>query len=186
MENLKAKLLAYTPCCEQEARDLEMMLYALERLESPLTRDNAIAHFSASSWIVNPDRTKALMAWHNIYRSWTWSGGHADGEADLLKVALREAREETGLRVIEPVLSGNYSVEVLPVNAHVKRGRFVSAHLHLNATFLLTADDTQQIHCKPDENSGVQWMPLDQAADVREEPFMALIYSKLNRKLADI
>ncbi len=70
------------------------------------------------------------------------------------------------------------------MNPHVKRGQWVSAHLHLNVTYLLEADDAQPIRSKPDENSAVAWMPLDQAADNREEPFMAVVYQKLNRKLA--
>ena len=181
--DLRRKLLAYVPCDEQEAADREMMLRALDALESPLLRDNVFAHFTGSAWIVNPDRTKALMAWHNIYKTWAWTGGHADGEADLLSVALREAREETGLRDIRPVSEGIYSLEVLPVNAHVKRGKFVSAHLHLNVTYLLEADAAQPVRVKPDENSAVAWLPLQKAADNREEPFMAVIYRKLNRKL---
>ena len=183
MQNLRRALEAYVPCDAQEARDREVMLYAIDRLDTPLTRDNPIAHFTASSWIVNPGRTRALMAWHNIYRTWAWTGGHADGEADLLAVALREAREETGLTAISPVLRDIYSVEVLPVNSHVKRGAFVAAHLHLNVTYLLTADDALPLRSKPDENSAVAWLPLAEAADNRDEPFMAVIYDKLNRKL---
>ena len=86
---------------------------------------------------------------------------------------------------IAPVAEDIYSVEILPVNAHVKRGRFVSAHLHLNVTYLLQADDAQLLRPKPDENSSVAWLPLDQAADNREEPFMAVVYRKLNGKLSN-
>ena len=183
MQKLRDAIEAYRPVNEQEYRDREVMLYALDALDAPLTRDNPIAHFSASSWIVNPRRDRALMAWPHIYRTWAWTGGHADGEADLLSVALREAREETGIAQITPVSPAIYSLEVLPVNAHIKRGKFVSAHLHLNVTYLLTADDTQPIRAKPDENSAVAWLPLAEAADNRDEPFMATIYKKLNQKL---
>ncbi len=183
MEKLRREIEAYAPADGREAQDRRVMLYAIDHLESPLTRDNPVAHFTASAWIVNPGRTRALMVWHNIYRAWSWTGGHADGEGDLLSVALREAREETGLERIEPIRRNAYSLEVLPVNAHVKRGSFVSAHLHLNVTYLLTADDRLPVRGKPDENSGVCWMPLDEAADNREEPFMAEIYRKLNARL---
>lgn len=183
MDNLRKALMGYVPIDEQEAADREMMLSALSALQNPLSRENVFAHFTGSAWIVNPDRTRVLMAWHNIYRTWAWTGGHADGEADLLSVALREAREETGIASIRPVTPEIYSLEVLPVNAHVKRGRFVSAHLHLNVTYLLEADDTQPLRVKPDENSAVAWLPLRQAEDNRDEPFMAVIYRKLNDKL---
>ena len=183
MNRLRQQIAAYIPCNAQETADRQMMLAALDTLDNPLSRENVFAHFSASGWIVNPDRTRALMAWHNIYRTWAWTGGHADGEADLLAVALREAREETGIRDIAPLTRDIYSIEVIPVNAHVKRGAFVSAHLHMNVTYLLCADDAQPIQPKPDENSAVAWMPLEEAADNRDEPYMAVIYRKLNEKL---
>ena len=183
MDKLYRAIEALVPWDEQQRRDRELLLAAIHRLDTPLTRDNPFAHFTASSWIVNPGRTRALMAWHNIYRTWAWTGGHADGESDLLAVALREAREETGVEHIRPVSRQIYSVEILPVHAHVKRGQFVSAHLHLNVTYLLEADDAQPLRPKPDENSAVAWLPLAEAADNREEPFMAVVYRKLNEKL---
>ena len=183
MNKLRRAIEAYVPYNDQERRDRELLIQAIDRLETPLTRDNPFAHFTASCWIVNPARTRVLMAWHNIYKTWAWTGGHADGESDLLAVALREAREETGIAQIQPVSAEIYSLEILPVNAHVKRGQFVSAHLHLNVTYLLEADDAQPLRPKPDENSAVAWLPLEEAADNREEPFMAVIYRKLNGKL---
>ena len=185
MDKLRRAIEAYTPCNDQERRDRELLIIAIDRLDVPLTRDNPFAHFTASSWIVNPARTHVLMAWHNIYRTWAWTGGHADGESDLLAVALREAREETGIRQIRPVTSDIYSIEVLPVNAHVKRGQFVSAHLHLNVTYLLEADDTQPLRPMPDENSAVAWLPMNDAAENKEEPFMAVVYRMLNGKLGN-
>lgn len=184
VQRLRKQIECYVPCNAQEARDRKTLLYAIDHLDTPLTRDNPVAHFSASSWIVNPARDKVLMAWHNIYRTWAWTGGHADGDSDLLAVALREAREESGVQRIEPVTPDIYSIEVLPVNCHVKRGEFVSAHIHLNVTYLLTADDAQSLRNKPDENSAVAWLPLAEAAENREEPFMAVVYRKLNDKLS--
>ena len=184
MNELRRAIEAYTPCNEQERRDRQLLLAALDRLDTPLTRDNPFAHFTASSWIVNPARTHVLMAWHNIYKTWAWTGGHADGESDLLAVALREAREETGVEHIRPVSRQIYSVEILPVHAHVKRGQTISAHLHLNVTYLLEADEAQPLRPKSDENSAVAWRTLEEAAENREEPFMAVIYRKLNEKLS--
>ena len=183
---LRRKIEAYVPCNEQEAADRRMMLMAIDTLDDPLSRENLFAHFSASGWIVNPAQTKVLMAYHNIYKTWAWTGGHADGEADLLSVALREAREETGIEHIHPVTPDFYSLEVIPVNAHFKRGKFVSAHLHMNVTYLLEADDSQPLRVKPDENSAVGWLPLDEAAENKDEPFMAVIYRKLNAKLKSL
>ena len=128
------------PYNEQEEADRRQMLADVDGFSDLLTRENATAHFTASCWIVNPDRTKVLMAYHNLYQSWAWLGGHADGESDLLSVALREANEESGVLAV-PVSPEIFSLEILHVAPHVKRGKFVCAHLHLNATYLLEADD---------------------------------------------
>lgn len=180
---LRKSLEIYRPDGAQEIRDRQVMLEALDVLLDPLSRENPFAHFTASAWIVNADRTRVLMAYHNIYRAWAWTGGHADGDGDLLRVALREAKEETGLREIWPISGDIFSLEVLPVFSHIRRGEFVSSHLHLNVTYLLGADERQEIRAKPDENSAVAWLPLEEAADCREEPCMGVIYRKLNQKL---
>ena len=92
------EIRAYTPQNEQEAADQRLILEYIRLFpDNILTRDNEIAHLSSSGFVVNADGTRVLMAHHNIYRVWAWTGGHADGEGDLLSVALREAREETGL-----------------------------------------------------------------------------------------
>ena len=155
---LMEQLSAYVPYNEQEARDRALLLECLRREPEVLTRQNPLAHFTASAWIVNPARTRVLMAYHNIYHSWSWLGGHADGESDLLAVALREAREESGIRSARPVLENIFSLEALTVDGHEKRGAYVSSHLHLNVTYLLEADEEEALSIKPDENSGVRWL----------------------------
>ena len=183
---LKETIQAYVPCCEQEREDRRMMLDCLKKRSDILCRSDEMAHFSASAWVVNPARTKVLMLYHNIYNSWSWPGGHADGEEDLLGVALREVREETGLKDVRAVTDALYSLEILTVNAHFKRGRYVVPHLHLNLTYLLEADDRQALQSKPDENSAVKWFPLEQAVAASSESDMRIVYAKLNRKLKDM
>lgn len=180
------KITAYEPFNEQEERDRELILHALLTEEDVFTRDNALCHMTASAWIVNADRTKALMAYHNIYDSWSWLGGHADGEEDLLAVALKEAREEAGILNVRSVSDEILSLEVLTVDGHVKRGRYVSSHLHLNVTYLLEADEEEGLHIREGENSGVRWFGLDEAVQASSEPwFREHIYSKLNAKLRE-
>ena len=140
LTRLRAQIEAFAPYNEQEEADRRQMLADMDCFSDLLTRENATAHFTGSCWIVNPDRTKVLMAYHNLYQSWAWLGGHADGEADLLSVALREANEESGV-LAAPVSPDIFSLEILHVAPHVKREKFVCAHLHLNVTYLLEADD---------------------------------------------
>ena len=124
------------------------------------------------------------MVYHNIYNSWSWTGGHADGETDLLSVAIREAKEETGIHTVRPLSDRIYSLEILTVDGHEKKGQYVSSHLHLNLTYLLEADETEHLAYKADENSGTGWFTLEDAISASSEPwFRARIYSKLNQKL---
>jgi 8-oxo-dGTP pyrophosphatase MutT (NUDIX family) len=177
----------YIPYNQQEQMDRTTILHALETQADIFTRRNSLAHMTASGWVVNRQRTKVLMVYHNIYQSWAWLGGHADGEEDLLAVALREVREESGLRTVTPVSEEIFSLEVLTVDGHVKHGAYVSSHLHLNVTYLLEADEAETLTCKPDENSGVAWFAPEAAIQASTEPwYQSRIYKKLNDKMRDL
>ena len=174
----------FRPCNEQEQRDKAQILSYLATGDSVYTRDNPIAHLTASSWVVSPDREQVLLVYHNLYNSWSWMGGHADGERDLMQVALRETREESGLENLRLGTPHIFSLETLTVDGHVKRGVYVSSHLHLNVTYLLEADPRDPIRVKPDENSGVAWFPVTEVASRVSEPWMQeRIYNKLMEKV---
>ena len=182
--SLLKQLKAYVPYNEQVTNDKEVMIKLLEKESDIFTRENEVAHFTASSWLVNKEHTKVLMIYHNIYHSWSWTGGHADGDTDLLAVAMREAMEETGVKTITPVSEDIFSIEILTVDGHIKRGKYVPSHLHLNVTYLLEADEAEVLHIKQDENSGVAWFTLEEALEKCSEPWMIeWIYKKLNEKL---
>ena len=181
--DLAAQLRAFRPWNEQEERNREALLRLLENGQAPYGREDP-AHLTASAWVVSPDRRQVLMAYHNLYGSWAWLGGHADGERDLLSVAMREVREESGLEILRPLSAAPYSLEILTVDGHEKRGRYVSSHLHLNVTYLLEGDPAAPVRCKPDENSRVGWFGLEEAVAASSEPwFRQRIYTKLNAKL---
>ena len=173
----------YKPCNEQEEKDKELMLKYINTFDDVLTRNNEICHFTASNWIVNKERTKVLMVYHNIYKSWAWTGGHADGDSDLIHVALKEANEETGLTNLKVISDGIFSLQILTVDSHIKRGKFVASHLHLDCCFLVEADDNEKLRIKDDENSGVKWVPINKAVELTNEVKMKPIYSKLNEKV---
>lgn len=174
----------YKPYNEQEEKDKEIMLKYINTFENILTRDNEFAHFTASSWVLNKERTKVLMIYHNIYKSWAWTGGHADGDTNLLYTAMREVKEETGLKNVKPIQEDIFSLEIICVNGHIKRGKYVGAHVHLNCTYLLEADENEKLSIKEDENSGVKWIPIDEVKNVSNEKWIVEnVYEKINRKL---
>ena len=178
------QIKAYRPWNEQERQDQVLILDFLRKNPDAFYRTNLLAHMTASAWVVNPQRSKVLMVYHRLYDSWSWTGGHADGEEDLLAVALREVREETGVQRLRPVTEEIYSLEVLTVDGHEKHGRYVPSHLHLNVTYLLEAEEDQPLRVCEAENSGVAWFSLADALSASTEPwFVERIYKKLNEKL---
>lgn len=173
----------YIPVNEQEENDKKVMLDYMKHNPDYFTRENKVAHFTTSIWTVNRERTKTLMVYHNIYDSWSWIGGHADGEEDLAKVALRELEEETGVENVTLVSKDIFSLEILTVDGHMKKGRYIPSHLHFNVTFLAEADETQMLVVNEEENKGVKWFPFEDSINVSTEPWMVeRVYKKLIEK----
>ena len=93
--NLFEIVQKYEPKNLQEKQDKVQMLEFIKNNNDYLLRENKTGHFTTSAWAVNKERTKVLMVYHNIYDSWSWTGGHSDGEENLCNVALKELKEET-------------------------------------------------------------------------------------------
>ena len=177
---------AYRPYNEQEVVDQKAILNFISQTDDHLLRTNLVAHLTSSSIVLNKDYTKVLFAYHNIYQSWSWLGGHLDGDTDLLKVALKETKEETGIKHVEPFMDDIFMIDVIYVKNHIKNGVHVGDHLHLNVTFLLIADETDELFIKKDENQGVRWFTLDEVFDFISEARMVPIYKKAIHKIKEI
>lgn len=188
---LAEDVMAYQPVNEQEHVDRELILGRLAH-DPHMADRSSLAHLTTSAWTVDAAGERVLLCYHNIYDSWSWVGGHADGELDLAAVAARELAEETGVtcaRLVDAGAGGIASLEVLTVDGHVKRGHYVGSHLHLNVTYLFVADPSLALRKKPDENSGVRWVALDEVFALSSEPWMCEhVYEKLiarTRELRD-
>lgn len=182
--SLRDQILAFVPQNQQEQRDRQELLAWLDSGIDLYTRSCSAAHLTASAWVVSPDRKKVLMAYHKLYDSWAWLGGHADGMTDLQAVAAKEVREESGLEALTPLGDGIFSLEILTVDGHEKRGKYVSSHLHLNVTYLFEADPHAPVRPKLDENKAVAWFDVGQVLQKSTEPwFCQRIYSKLMDKV---
>lgn len=183
LKQIKEWLATFVPFNEQERVDCLRIKQFLEEEQNLLLRDNIKMHFTASAWVLNPAKDKVLMLYHNIYQSWSWSGGHADGESDLLSVAIREVKEESGLKSLEPLSASPLSIEILGVQPHYRKQQYVSAHLHLNYTFLLHNTQEEELKVCPEENSRVSWISPDKAVEASTESWMKPVYEKLNEKM---
>ena len=183
-DKLKENLEKFVPYNEQEETDKRIMLKYLKDFDDVLTRQNEYGHFTSSAFILNKERTKLLMIYHKIYNSWAWTGGHSDGDNDLLHVAMKETKEETGIKNVRPISEDIYSIEIVTVDGHEKKGKYVGSHVHLNVTYLLEADENEEIHIKEDENSGVKWFPINEVVKVSSEPWVCdRVYTKIIDKM---
>ena len=181
--NYKEAIMAYQPVNEQEEAEKRVILeYINEYPDTVLLRENEKGHLTSSGFIMNKDLTKVLMIHHNIYNSWAWTGGHADGDEDLLYVAMKEAKEETGVVEIEPLMQEIASIDILPVWGHMKKGKYVATHMHLSVAYILIADENQTLHINEAENSGVKWIKIEDIEKECNEENVIPIYFKLIEK----
>ena len=184
IENVYSLIKSYRPSCEQEKQDKEFMLWCVENMNDLLTRKNDQFHFTASAFVINQTHKKVLAIYHNIYDSWSFVGGHADGMKVMQNVALKEAKEETSLKELKMLNGGApISIEKLLVEQHYKGEKLVYEHYHLNLTFLLEANDQMPLVIKTDENSDIKWMTFDEFLESVSEPKMLPIYQKIIDKI---
>ena len=177
----------YNPFNEQESKDKEIIIKCENIFDDILTRKNEIAHMTSSTFVVNKPRDKVLMVYHNIYNTWSWMGGHNDGDDDFLKVAIKELEEETGVTDIKVLGEGIFSLDVLDVKSHIKRGKYIAPHLHLSVAYLVEANEEEELIVKEDENSGVMWIPINEINNyVKNEPHMQKLYQKFIEKMTKL
>lgn len=180
--SLRQQIENYVPFDEIEEKNKEYLLKWIDTFEDVLTRKNEFGHFAASAFVVNKDRTKMLVVYHNIYDAWIFPGGHADGEEDLLSVSIREVEEETGLKT--KVLDDSiFAISSSPIMGHIKRGKYIPAHIHLDVVYLLEADDSKPLVFREEESQGVKWITLEEAIGTDIVDFIRPVHKRLIKKL---
>ena len=173
----------FIPSCEQEEADKKIFLEVTRNNPDCLIRKSSLVHFSVSAWVMNQAKTKVLCCYHDLYDGWMWLGGHADGDDDFLHVAKKEIEEESGVTNLELFGDGIISLESLPVALHVKKGKCVPSHVHLNVTYAFIADEKDATRIAHGENSDVGWKDFDEL--IRLTPFKhdAIIFQKIIAKV---
>lgn len=180
--NLRQEIENYIPFDEQEKKDKEQFLRFIDTFDDVLTRDNIFGHFSASAFLVNKKRNKMIVVYHIINDGWIYPGGHADGDDNLLSVAVREVEEETGLKA--KILDENiYAIQSAPVKGHIKSGKYVSSHIHFDVLYLMEADDRSPLKYKENESKGVKWISFEEADNKTMCDFIRPIHKKIIEKL---
>lgn len=178
--NLKELILKYNAQTSTQKSNKEQVLSQIKNSpDTILYRENMVAHITSSAIILNPAMTHTLMVHHNIYKTYCWTGGHADGNSNLLEVAIQESIQETGVSTVYPITDAILSIDLLPVKVHIKNEKEVAEHLHLSVAYGLIACENQPVIPKIDENSTVKWIPIDELEVDCEEKEMIVIYQEI-------
>lgn len=179
LEKIRTMIEKYHPQNTQEKNDRKQMLATLETASRDILFRAEPNHFTVSAFVLNEKKDKVLFAFHRIYQSWAWLGGHLDGDQDPLFAIQREIQEESGLTFLQNCFPSIASLEILPVLQHIKHGKIVAAHQHFNLSYLFIGRESDPIRPKEDENKAVAWLPLSQLEEKVQEKHMLPIYKKL-------
>jgi len=163
-ESLLDRLRSYHAIDERDAECAGRIVEFVEREERCAQRSLEHGHLTGSAWIVNREGDKVLLLHHRKLGRWLQPGGHADGELNLLSVALREAREESGLSSLTP-----WTTEIFDLDIHtIPERNSEPKHLHYDVRYVLTADDHEPLQGN-NESHGLAWIALDRISDATEE-----------------
>ena len=176
----------FVPFNEQERMDKEATLKYINMFDDILKRDNEMVHITSSGFVINKNKDKVLMVHHNIFKAWSLTGGHADGDEDLINVAMTEITEETGVKDIHAITDKIVSLDILPVFSHVRKGKYVTPHLHISVIYVFEANENDQVVVKPDENSAIKWIPFNEVNIYSNEPHMKKVYDKTIFKIKNL
>ncbi len=151
--NLQELLFNYAPTDSQERIFKNEMLTFLYHNKNCFERTLEIGHFTASSWLLNKNTDKALLMHHAKLNRWLQLGGHADGNSDLLAVAIRETQEESGIIHIEPISNSIFDIDVHVIPATKKE----KEHTHYDVRFLLQVMSHEAI-VQNEESHELRWI----------------------------
>lgn len=170
---LESLLQAYTPSHATDAEARDRILRFVRGHEDCFERTLLEGHVTGSAWIVNPSRTRCLLTHHRKLDRWLQLGGHADGQTDILEVAMREAEEESGLKSLRPV-----SREIFDCDVHPIPGRKTEPeHFHYDVRFLLEADDAEPLVIS-EESKELAWVVLEDVATLESDESVMRMVAK--------
>ncbi len=140
-------------------------------------RSLEIGHVTGSAWILNGEGTATLLTHHRKLNLWLQTGGHADGDSDVLAVAMREAQEESGLLDLKPV-----SERIFDLDIHgIPERKGVPRHLHYDVRFLLRQTG-EQGYIVSEESHDLAWIPMDELEQYTVEESVLRMRNKTLQK----
>ncbi len=163
-QSLLDNLRQYRPIDAADTDRAREILEFVAREPECADRRHTRGHLTGSAWIVNQRGSEVLLLHHRKLRKWLQPGGHADGEMNLLAVALREAHEETGLMTLTPWTSSIFDVDIHSIPAHNDEPE----HLHYDVRFAFVAQDAEPL-CSNEESNSLRWVPLERVRELTDE-----------------
>ena len=173
MNDLGILLEEYITAYPEEKSAVEMLDF-FSNDPNCFKKDNSKGHFTGSAWIVDPDRRNVLMTHHKKLDMWLQLGGHADGMNDLVGVALKESKEESGFDHFVLVDESIFDLDIHQIPAISKDPK----HFHYDVRFLLEADPRKNNIIVSEESHDVKWIPLNEVLDINPEPSMQRMVKK--------
>ena len=153
--NILAKLDGYLKTFPAERETVEQMVSFIESHTDCFERSLSIGHITGSAWLMDENYERALLTHHRKLDRWLQPGGHADGQSDVLAVAMREAEEESGLGEIELVSDSLFDIDIHLIPA---RGN-EAEHFHYDCRFLLRSVGSDQ-YSVSEESHDLAWITL--------------------------
>lgn len=161
---LAQKLAQHTPFDDNEAQMLAQIVHFIDEYEECFERSLKVGHITGSAWIIDLDRTHALLTHHRKLDRWLQLGGHSDGDSNTLNVAMREGLEESGLQTLRPVTEAIFDVDVHLIPARKDE----PDHYHYDVRFLLEADRNTPLVIS-EESKELAWVPLAGILDLNPD-----------------
>lgn len=159
-QNLIETLKVYKAYTEEERAYQVRMLNLLTQESGCFHRSLLHGHITGSAWIINPIGNQVLLLHHRKLDKWLQPGGHADGEENILMVAEREAREETGLNSIRIMQTGFFDLDIHTIPARKEEPE----HFHYDIRFLFSASTEEPLQ-QNRESKGLAWVPLEEVPE---------------------
>lgn len=172
-KSLMKEITFYATRFAEEQKFIPLFLELLNQ-ERCFHREHLPGHITGSAWIVNKDRSKVLLVNHAKLNRWLQPGGHADGDENVLNVALRESNEETGVKDFHILQKEIFDLDIHTIPAR----KDFPQHQHYDIRYLLEADEKDPLIVS-EESHDVKWIPLNELASYNAEPSILRLKEKL-------
>lgn len=171
--SLQELLKAYEPILPEEQDVKLRMLAFIQQYPLCFDRTLQVGHITSSIWLLNHDKSKALLMHHAKLDKWLQLGGHCDGNPDVLAVAIKEAQEESGIQAIVPV-----SEHIFDLAIHVFPAMGTNPeHVHYDVRFLLQVISQDAI-VRNQESKELRWITKDRSQLPTDEPSVVRMFDK--------